>query len=122
MGLEHFNKRRYGNDNVREKLELGPESSAPTCEPQVNPSRLLSDQHGPWLAMASLLSQAYVMSDDPRELEEGWVVVMKNGLRLKVKTEVPWRLRVTAGWSTRGAVTFKLRYATWRIIPRIVSG
>jgi hypothetical protein len=30
------------------------------------------------------------MSDNPHDLEEGWVVVMKNGLRLKVKTEVAW--------------------------------
>ena len=27
------------------------------------------------------------MPEDPHQLEEGWVVVFRNGLRLKVKTE-----------------------------------
>ena len=27
---------------------------------------------------------------EPHELEEGWVVVLKNGLRLKVHTEAAW--------------------------------
>eukprot|EP00435_Cladocopium_sp_Y103_P004249 s495_g1.t1 len=42
----------------------------------------------PTLSDVMAKAEAYVMSDNPHELEEGWVVVMKNGLRLKVKTEV----------------------------------
>ena len=40
--------------------------------------------------MPATSCEAYVMGEDPHTLEEGWVVVFRNGLRLKVHTEVAW--------------------------------
>lgn len=56
----------------------------------------------PTLSDVMAKAEAYVMSDNPHDLEEGWVVVMKNGLRLKVKTEV-WNM-IHAWWSNRISV------------------
>eukprot|EP00434_Breviolum_minutum_P008714 symbB.v1.2.007682.t1/scaffold476.1/size199034/1 len=57
------------------------------------------DGEEPSLADVIAKAEAYVMSDNPHELEEGWVVVMRNGLRLKVHTEV-WNM-LHAWWSNR---------------------
>jgi len=57
------------------------------------------DGDEPSLADVIAKAEAYVMSDNPHELEEGWVVVMRNGLRLKVHTEV-WNM-LHAWWSNR---------------------
>ncbi|CAK9037583.1 unnamed protein product [Durusdinium trenchii] len=53
----------------------------------------------PSLSDVMAKAQAYVMGEDPHTLEEGWVVVFRNGLRLKVHTEV-WNM-VHAWWSNR---------------------
>ena len=55
------------------------------------------------VVMAVGWPEAYVMSDNPHELEEGWVVVMRNGLRLKVHTEVSWQTEVTRRMCIRAA-------------------
>eukprot|EP00913_Durusdinium_trenchii_P002619 g2425.t1 len=79
-------------------VELGMERPKRLSFEHVKP-RGYGAGEAPSLSDVMAKAQAYVMGEDPHTLEEGWVVVFRNGLRLKVHTEV-WNM-VHAWWSNR---------------------